>query len=460
MGAELLTMRRWIDKLRVTGRLAVARPGVSLAFELAAITKQMQRRSAVLFPSPGGHSVPVVAGLLASQEWVAEILDVPVERVANTYAAAVKAPLPWREVTSSTAQSVVHRAPDLPKILPLPIHNELDSGPYLTAGLLIARNPDTGIQNVSIHRCQLASRNTLSVCILPKHVNAFYEAAQAQGRDLPVSLCIGASPLALLASQADAPIDHDELEIAGALTGHALPVVRCLANEIVVPADSEFILEGRLLPHIRSSEGPFGEFSQYYGEKGERHLIEIDLVSHKPQPIFHTILGGGLEHLLLGGTAREARIIQALRERYSSVTDVALSIGGSCRFHLAVKVNRPQPGEARQILADALRVHPDVKHVVLVDNDVDIRQSEDVEWALATRFQADRDVIVLRDAAMSQFDPSSENGRGTKVGLDATIPPGADPMRFRRIAVPGQSIPDLISKAGFQTEDAPSYEFS
>src|SRR5437868_8359556 len=184
-------------------------------------------------------------------------------------------PQPWKQVKCAAVQEHTHREVDLDKLLTLPTHNEHDSGAYITAELLIARNPATGVQNVSIHRLQLSAPNKLGALLLPRHTHMFYEAAERAGQPLDVAIVIGVDPLTLLASQAIAPIDFDELTIAGALHGAPLRVVKCLNSELRVPADAEIVLEGRLIPKLRAPEGPFGEFPQYYGERAERHVIEI-----------------------------------------------------------------------------------------------------------------------------------------------------------------------------------------
>jgi 2,5-furandicarboxylate decarboxylase 1 len=340
-------------------------------------------------------------------------------------------------------QDSVHRDVDLARLLPLPTHNEHDSGPYITAGLMITRNPRTGIQNVSIHRCQLSGPNRLGVLLLPRHTHMFFDMAEAAGSPLDAAIVIGVDPLTLLASQAIAPIDTDELEIAGALHGRPLPVVKCVTNGLRVPADAEIVVEGRFLPRIREPEGPFGEFPQYYGERGDRHVMEVDAVTMRNDAIFHTIVGGGLEHLLLGAIPREATLLAHLRRSFPNVRDVHLSRGGVCRYHLIVRLAKRQEGEAKNVMLGAFAGHYDVKQVIVVDEDVDIHDSAEVEWAVATRFQADRDLVVIAESQGSKLDPSTRNGVGAKMGLDATKPLSAGEMVFKRIHVPGEESVDL-----------------
>jgi len=436
-------LRAWLDILAGSNRLAVARPNVKLRFELSAIAKTLDGTKATLFPHPDGHPVPVISGLTSDRAWMAEAMGVANDQLLATYQEAALNPIPWREVASAPVHEVVHREVELPRLLPIPVHNELDSGPYITAGLLISRNPKSGAQNVTIHRLQLSGPNRLGVLLLPRHTLRFFQMAEEAGGDLPVAIVVGVDPLTLLSSQAIAPIDFDELTIAGALHGRPLDVVKCLTSDIRVPANAEIVLEGRILARTREMEGPFGEFPQYYSEPAEQHVIEIGVVAHRKNPIFHTILGGGIEHLLLGGIPREATIMSHLRRSFPGVLDVHLSRGGTCRYHLNVKLDKRHEGEGKNVIMGAFGAHYDIKHVVVVDKDVDIHNQAEVEWAIATRFQADRDLVVISNALGSRLDPSGDNGVSAKMGFDATVPLASPPLKYKRIRVPGEEDVDL-----------------
>ena len=440
-------LRDWLDHLAAHDRLAVIKPGVDLRFELAAHAKRLDGRRATLFPRPGGHPIPVVSGLVSDRNWIAEAMGVePTELLARFQEAALN-PIPWREIGAGAVQDVVERDVDLARLMPLPTHNEHDSGPYITAGLMIARNPDTGRQNVSIHRCQLSGANRLGVLLLPRHTHMFFEMAERAQKPLHVAIVIGIDPLTLLASQAIVPLDHDELEIAGALHRRPLPVVKCITSDVRVPAEAEIVVEGRVLPDVREPEGPFGEFPQYYGERAVRHVIEVDAVTRRKDAIFHTVVGGGLEHILLGAIPREATLLAHLRRSFPNVRDVHLSLGGVGRYHLHVQIKKRQEGEAKNVMLGAFAGHYDVKHVIVVDEDVDIHDPAQVEWAVATRFQADQDLVIVSNSQGSKLDPSTRDGVGAKMGLDATKPLTAAEMTFKRIRVPGEekiSVDELL----------------
>jgi 2,5-furandicarboxylate decarboxylase 1 len=438
------SLRDWLDHLAARGRLAVLKPKIGLKFELAAYAKRLDGQRATMFPQPGGHAIPVVSGLVSDRGWMAEAMGVEPADMLARFQDAASNPTPWQEVKSAPAQETVHRAPlDLAKILPLPTHNEHDGGPYIAAGIMIVRNPRTGKQNVSIHRCQLTGPNRLGVLVLPRHTFTFHRMAEEAGQPLDAAIVIGVDPLTLLASQAIVPIDHDELEIAGALQGRPLPVVKCLTNDIRVPAEAEIVVEGRFLPGVREPEGPFGEFPQTYGTRSNREVMEVVAVTHRRDAIFHTMVGGGLEHLLLGAIPKEATLLTHLRRNFPNVLDVHLSPGGTMRFHLYVKLKKTQEGQGKNVILGAFAGSFDLKHVIVVDDDVDIHNPAEVEWAVATRFQADRDLVIVPESQGSKLDPSNRDGVGAKMGLDATKPLAAAEMTFKRIHVPGEEAVDV-----------------
>lgn len=437
-------LRTWLRALSATDRLAIAQPGISLIDQLAAVGKRLEHTSAVLFPSPKGHSIPVVSNIFTDRNWVAESIGVHPSELLTRFQEAVRHRLPWVEVERAPVQDVVHASDiDLLKLLPIPKHNELDSGPYITAALLISRNPKTGVQNVSIHRCQVSGPDRIGVLILPRHTRHYFEMAEEVGEALEIALVIGVHPACILASQAIAAVDEDEMEIAGALLGHPIEMVKCKTNEVRVPAHAEIVIEGRILPRVREPEGPFGEFPQYYGPRANREVIQVDAITHRLNPIYHTITGGGMEHLVLGEIPREATLLEHLQRSFPSVKDVRLTRGGICRYHLAVKMDKTNNGEPKNIIMGAFAGHYDLKQVVVVDMDVDIDNPNEIEWAIATRFQADRDLLVVAGALGSKLDPTTDNGIGAKMGLDATTPVEADPMVYKRIHVKGEEDIDL-----------------
>lgn len=467
--APFTSLRSWLRHLAATDRLALIRENVALKHQLAAIAKNLDGTKAALFPRPGGHAIPVVSGFMSRRAWIAEAMGVAESELLARFRAAAENPLPWREVESAACQQRVVRDVDLYTLLPIPTHSEHDSGPYITAGLVIARNPKTGIQNVSINRIQINAKDRLGVLILPRHLHAFFAAAEEKNEPLEVAVAIGVDPLTLLASQAILPIDHDELEVAGRLHGAPLAVAKCVTNEVRVPAEAEIVIEGRLLPKVREPEGPFGEFPKYYSAREDREVIAVDAVTMRAQPVYHTIIPAEMEHLLLGAIPREATLLAHLQRSFPSVLDVHLSVGGVARYHLYVKMKKKREGEPKNVILGAFGGHYDIKQVIVVDDDVDVHDPTEVEWAVATRFQADRDLVVISGAQGSILDPSTTvqhvasgsvkpvahlQGISAKMGLDATKPVEYSEHVFTRVRIPGEKDVDLaavVQSAGAET---------
>lgn len=451
-------LRPWLKQLSQTNRLVATKKNIALKHQLAAIAKKLDGESGVLFPAPDGHAIPVVSGFMSSRSWIAEAMGVEEGQLLDSFRAAADNPLPCHIVKDAPCQQIVHKDFDLRVLLPVPTHSEHDSGPYITAGLVIAKNLKTGVQNVSINRIQVNSKDRMAVLILPRHLHAFQQAAEEMNQSLPVAVVIGVDPLTLLASQAIAPIDSDELEIAGALHGKPLDVISCLTNDVLVPANAEIVIEGHIPPNVREIEGPFGEFPKYYSSQEKRQVIVVDAVTHRKDPIFHTIIPAELEHLLLGSIPRESTILSHLKRSFPSVRDVHLSLGGVGRYHLYVQIKKTHEGMPKNVILGAFSSHYDVKHVIVVDEDVDVHDPAQVEWAIATRFQAKRDLVVIHDAQGSVLDPSttvglpvdadgvipmSYQGMSSKVGFDATKPLAYEGHVFTKVRIPGEESVDL-----------------
>ena len=454
-------LRGWLQHLTDTDRMVVAREGIELKHELAAVAKRLDGTKAVYFPKPGGHEIPVISGFAARRSWIAEAMGVAEDQLLNRFRDAADNPIPWQEVEPDVApcQQVVYTDIDMHALLPIPTHSEHDNGPYITAGMVIARNPETGVQNVSINRIQVHGKDRMALLMLPRHLLAFFREAQRRGEALPVAIVIGADPLTLLASQAITQIDYDELDIAGALHGEPLAVVKCQTNDVRVPANAEIVIEGHILPDEMEMEGPFGEFPRYYSARERREVIAVDRVTHRRAPVLHTIIPAEMEHLLLGSIPREATLLAHLQRSFPNVLDVHLSVGGVGRYHLFVRIRKTHEGQPKNVILCAFGAHYDIKHVVVVDEDVDVHQPRQVEWALATRFQADLDLVVIAGAQGSALDPSTtkrslsqisgtvppphEQGVSAKMGMDATRPVQYHEHVFTRVHVPGEDTLDL-----------------
>lgn len=432
------SLRQWLALLDEEGLLKQVNKKVDLRYELAAVGKKATPYT-VQFNRPGDYAIPVVTGIAGSRKLLARAMGVSTGEVATHFAQAQANPGECVTVAAEAApaREVVTQEVDL-GTLPIPVHHEKDGGPYITAGVLVAKDPVTGVRNVSIHRLQVLGPNRLGILILPRHLSHFFRAAEAAGKPLEVAIAIGLDPIVLLASQAITPPGYDEFTIASALYGQPLELVKCATVDLEVPAQAEIVLEGKLLPGVREVEGPFGEYPKYYGPASPKPVIELTAMTSRRDPLYQTIVPATREHLLLGAIPREGGLLQVIRNTVPNVKAVHLTPGGTCRYHVVIAIDKQNEGEAKNAIFAAFSSSQEIKHVIVVDKDVDIFDPEDVEWAIATRCQAGRDVFIVERALGNKLDPSSDNGLSDKMGIDATAPLDAEPGRFERIRIPGE----------------------
>ncbi|KTD28059.1 UbiD family decarboxylase [Legionella maceachernii] len=439
-------LRDWLHYLDDNDLLSIIRDDVDLKHDLMHIANKFEGKKACFFPKLCGHTVPVVTGILQQRSWIAAALGIHPGKLLSRFQHAVSHPIAWKEVPQDKApvhEVVIKKDIDIKKILPIVTHHEKDAAAFITSGCVNAKNLVTKKQNFDIHRMQVQAPDKLSILILPQDLFAYFSYAEEQNIPLPVTITIGHDPIVQLASQAMAPLDLCELEIAGALRGKPLPVVKSYTNDIMIPATAEFSIEGHILPNVRCLEGPFGEFPKYYTGYSMLPIVQIDCITHRKSPIYQTNNPAGAENIVLGGVPREASILERMRYNFPNVTDLRLTPGGQGRYHLVIKMKKDQYGQAKNVIACAFGMHYDIKLVIVVDEDIDIDSPDQIEWAVATRFQADRDLVVINRALGSKLDPSAEiRGLSSKMGLDATAYLG-DKDRFFVSKTLGENIIDI-----------------
>ncbi|SHI55371.1 2,5-furandicarboxylate decarboxylase 1 [Dethiosulfatibacter aminovorans DSM 17477] len=435
-----LNLRNWIEVMKKEKVLKTVSKEVSTEFEIAAIGKKLEPDYGVMFNNVKGYDVPVITGLAGTREKMASSLSLTVEELMERFNNALSLPTPCSIVPSEglgiKENIYIGDDVDIERILPACVHHEKDSGKYITSGMLIVKDPETGIRNVAIHRHEIKDKNHLGALLLPRHTHHIFDRAEKTGKPLEVALIIGTHPVLLLASQATTRLGIDEFEIAGSLIGKPVAMTKCETVDLEVPIECEYVLEGKILPNIRKDEGPFGEYPKTYGPKRPRHVIEITAITHRDNPIYHTIIPATMEHLLLGAIPREATMFQIVKQAVPSAFGVHLTPAGGCRYHVIIGIDKKNEGEAKNAIFAAFASSSEVKQVVVVDKDIDIFDSKDVEWAIANRVQANNDVIIVKSAMGNKLDPSSDEGVSDKMGIDATVPLNADPERFQKINIP------------------------
>jgi len=439
-------LRNWLAELDRQGLLKHIQKTVSPIHELAGVGKKLEPQYGAMFEHVEGSDMPVVTGLVTTREAIAGSMGMTYAELMNQYTAALTNPTPCR-IVDGAGQAIkenilIGDQVDL-GLLPACVHHEKDSGRYLTAAMCIAKDPETGVRNVAIHRHEIKDRNHLGALLLPRHTHQLYTKAEAMGKPLEIALVIGTHPALLLASQATTQLGVDEFEIGGTLLGEAIEMTRCETVDVEVPVESEIVLEGRILPAVRQDEGPFGEYPRTYGPKAPRHVIEITAMTFRNKPIYHTIIPATMEHFLLGAISREATMLQVVRQATPNVRNVHITPASGCRYHAVMQLDQKHEGEAKNAMFAAFASSTEIKHVVVVDTDIDIYDMQDVEWAIANRVQAARDVFIIPDAMGNKLDPSSREGTSDKMGIDATIPMRGDRERFSKIRIAGIEDIDL-----------------
>jgi len=375
----------------------------------------------VLLTRVRGSRFPVIAGVCSDRRYFGLALGVPAEQVIFRLAEALENPVP--SVADATGedpcQEVVEPEVNL-EALPFLTHYAADAGPYASAAVAFINDPDTG-PNASYHRLLRLDRTRVAARLVERRgTETAWRKSGPEG--LPVAICIGLPLHVLLAASMAPPPGVDEMRIAAALA--PTPMATC-ANGIRVPAAAEFVLEGHIT-HELVAEGPFVDLTGTYDFTRQQPVIVIERITHRRDAIYQALLPGQLEHRLLMGMPREPTIYAEVN-RVARCLNVHITPGGASWLHAVVQIAKQAADDGKQAIAAAFRGHSSLKHVWVVDEDVDIFDPHDVEWAVATRFQADRDLVVLTDQPSSSLDPSAhhvpgQKSRTAKMGIDATIP--------------------------------------
>lgn len=405
------SFRDFVRELEEKKQLLRIKRRVSKSLELAAVMKAREG-TPVLAPEVGGAKFPAVGNVFATRELVAQYLGCRADEITKKLVDAINRPSKPRAVSKSPAlEKTVSSLDDLP----IPLHTERDGGPYICSGIVVAKDREYGT-NCSFHRMMQLDGGRMALRILPRHLNTFIERA---GGELDVAVIIGAPINVLLASAISSRLGQNELEIANSLA--PFETVR-LGNGIEVPSEVEFILEGRITREL-VNEGPFVDLTDTYDIVRRQPVMEVKKIHARKDALFHVLLPGGMEHKVLMGMPREPTIFNEV-SKVAECKGVSITTGGCSWLHGVVAIHKKNEDDGKKAIEAAFRGHTSMKHVVVVDDDVDIHKMEEVEWAIATRFQGDRGLVVKPHEKGSSLDPSAdpETRETTKVGVDATAP--------------------------------------
>ena len=408
------------DILRLPGSTEIDYGPTALVLELEA----RGRAPIVMIEDAAGFGMPVVSNLFGCRDRIARMVGAPPGGFNDVWMRAMAKPIPPRIVATGPVHEVIEIGADVDVgTLPISRHFAQDAGRYIGSGILVCKDPDTGVRNLSYQRLQLKGPRRFGGSLHSRgHIWDHLQRCKAQGRNLEVAVVIGCHPAINLAAGAKVAMEVDEYDIAGALLGRAIDLVACSTIDVEVPAHAEIVLEGEILADELEDEGPFGEYTGYATDRSTRNVFVVKALTRRARPIFHDIIPGySAEHLLLGRAAKEAHVFLRLKEMLPTLKALNFPKSGT-HFHAYMSFKKQAEGQARQALTLLLGLDPYLKLVVAVDDDVDVFDETEVMWALATRFQADTDMVLMPPSFCNRLDPSARDGLSAKLALDATAP--------------------------------------
>ena len=424
-----MSFRKFIQQAAESGDLISINKPIDTTYELANVAHALSGKPVLFNQIKSYPSWRVCAGVCADRKFFSMSLNVPIENLLHHLTNSLNHPIHPPTVDTAPCQEVIIEDVNLLN-LPILLHLPQDAGHYIASNVVITEDPDYG-RNMCYHRLLRLDEKRFAARIVERR--GTHTALSKTEGDLPVAICIGVSLATHLAASMSPPPNIDELSVSHALA--PTPLVKCISNNLMVPANAEIVLEGRIT-HQMHSEGPFMDLTETMDITRQQPIIEIDLITHRQNPIYHALLPGGLEHKLLMGMPKEPTIYDEV-SKVVRCTGTAITPGGASWLHAVVQIDKQKPEDGRLAIEAAFKGHGSLKHVWVVDTDVDIYDPAQVEWAVATRFQADKDLIVMPNMPGSSLDPSGlhrpgQKSRTAKMGLDCTIPWGSDKKKFQR----------------------------
>jgi len=431
-----MSLRSFLGEMHRKHQMLEVKDEVSPRFEVSAFMKEFDGGPVLYFDNVKGRETKIVAGVCGTRQRLCWALGAKVENLYQKLIDAWRMPTLPKRVRGGPVNEVVERA-RLSK-LPILTHFEHDAGPYITSAIVSARSPDKKIENVSIHRLQVLDDRHFAIRLVPRHLFKLWQMAKEEKQNLDVAIAIGVHPAVMLAAASPLPFGVSEFGVANKLLNNKLTLIKCEHVDAFAPAEAEIVLEGRILIEKEVIEGPLVDITGTYDVQRKQPVIELVSTMHRRDYIYQALLPSSAEHKLLMGLPHETMIWEAVSKVVPSVKAVNLSIGGCGWLHAIISIDKLVDGDAKNALTAAFSAHPSLKHAVVVDTDIDIFNPNTVEWAIATRFQAEEDTLLIQNARGSTLDPSAnqETGLTTKVGIDATRPLTKPREKFELAKIP------------------------
>ncbi len=433
-----MSLREFLRQMEKQKEVFHVKEPVSTRYDVAHLIRCFDNDGpTLLFENVKESQTKVVANVSGTRNRTAKALRIQPERLYEKLADAWRFPSKAKMTTNATMNECKEKTVDLAKI-PILTHFEKDAGPYITSAVVHAVSSDRKIQNLSVHRLQVLDRKHLAIRLVPRHLFKLYQMAKESGKDLDVAISIGVHPAVLLAASSPLPFGLNEYDVANALLNNGLKLTECEHVTAAAPADAELVLEGKISATKEVAEGPFVDITGTYDVQRKQPVVEVIGITHREEYVYHALLSSGAEHMLLMGLPHEVLIWQAVSKVVPKVHAVSLTKGGSGWLHAVISIEKQLDGDGKNALLAAFAAHPSLKHAVVVDPDIDIHDASSVEWAIATRFQAHEDLIIIPNARGSTLDPSANQERVTtsKMGVDATKPLDKPREKFEKAKIP------------------------
>lgn len=415
------SFRSLLAHLEATGELKRARRAVDPKHELITVTLKNQKtlKKGSLFPDVTGSPTPVATNVLSNRDRLATALGfTPTDMIRQLEILEARPVAPVEVSEAPVQEIVVTDGVDIARDIPQIIHCEGDAGPYITAGVCIARHPQDGTYNASWNRVQIVGGDHARIRMMaPQHLGQYQELAEADDTPLPVAMVIGAPPALMLSAASKIPLETDELAVAGAWQRSPLRVAPAVTVPLMVPADAEFVIEGFVVPNAREVEGPYGEFTDTYVEPAKNHVLRVTAITRRKDAVFHTILAGAAEDITLLGVPLQVEVLKRVRS-FADIVDIGTP---GHLFGCVVSINKKSDEQARAVLMAALAAHNWMKVCVVVDHDIDPHDAEEVLWAIHTRCRPDTGLYhIPRLGSFPRADVRPVH-KG-KMAFDATVP--------------------------------------
>ncbi len=439
-----MSLREFLKQMETRKEILHIKDEVSTRFEIPFIMKSFENQGSVLmFENVKDYETKVVANVCGTRKRICAALNVDRDRLYRRLTEAWRSPRKPKIVEDGAVKEIVEN--DLSRI-PVLTHFERDAGPYITSAVVYARSIDGKVENVSVHRLQVLDKKHLAIRLVPRHLFKLWQVAKESGKDLEVSISIGVPPAIMLAASSPVPFGVNEFEVANALMDNDLRLIKCENADAYAPAEAELVLEGKISATKEVAEGPFVDITGTYDIERKQPVVEVVGVMHRKDYVYQALLPSGAEHRLLMGLPHEVLIWDAVSKVVPKVYAVNLSVGGSGWLHAIISIEKQLDGDGKNALLAAFAAHPSLKHAVVVDSDIDVFNVSDVEWAIATRFQASEDLLVIKNVRGSTLDSSAdqETGLTTKMGVDATRPFTKPKEKFDRAKIPASRRVDTL----------------